>query len=146
MVGREGFEPSTNWLKANCSTNWANGRYKIYILGLLALLSFIIKSLSSNQSTTSISYKLSLKVVGREGFEPSTNWLKANCSTNWANGRRYNESLPQCGAYNTHNLFKCNNKLRFYWYYLLFEQIAINTLVLSARKSNYLRLLTNNLT
>tara|TARA_R110002074_G_scaffold66186_2_gene156647 strand:+ start:5244 stop:5378 length:135 start_codon:yes stop_codon:yes gene_type:complete len=23
-----------------------------------------------------------LKVVGREGFEPSTNWLKANCSTN----------------------------------------------------------------
>ncbi len=22
------------------------------------------------------------KVVGREGFEPSTNWLKANCSTN----------------------------------------------------------------
>ena len=21
------------------------------------------------------------KVVGREGFEPSTNWLKANCST-----------------------------------------------------------------
>ena len=21
MVGREGFEPSTNWLKANCSTN-----------------------------------------------------------------------------------------------------------------------------
>lgn len=20
MVGREGFEPSTNWLKANCST------------------------------------------------------------------------------------------------------------------------------
>jgi len=23
----------------------------------------------------------SLEVVGREGFEPSTNWLKANCST-----------------------------------------------------------------
>jgi len=22
------------------------------------------------------------EVVGREGFEPSTNWLKANCSTN----------------------------------------------------------------
>jgi len=21
LVGREGFEPSTNWLKANCSTN-----------------------------------------------------------------------------------------------------------------------------
>jgi len=21
MVGRDGFEPSTNWLKANCSTN-----------------------------------------------------------------------------------------------------------------------------
>jgi hypothetical protein len=22
-----------------------------------------------------------LKVVGRAGFEPATNWLKANCST-----------------------------------------------------------------
>ena len=22
------------------------------------------------------------KVVGRAGFEPATNWLKANCSTN----------------------------------------------------------------
>ncbi len=24
MVGRAGFEPATNWLKVNCSTNWAN--------------------------------------------------------------------------------------------------------------------------
>ena len=24
MVGRVGFEPTTNWLKANCSTNGAN--------------------------------------------------------------------------------------------------------------------------
>ena len=24
MVGRIGFEPMTNWLKANCSTDWAN--------------------------------------------------------------------------------------------------------------------------
>ena len=24
MVGRTGFEPVTNWLKVNCSTNWAN--------------------------------------------------------------------------------------------------------------------------
>ena len=23
-----------------------------------------------------------VKLVGRDGFEPSTNWLKANCSTN----------------------------------------------------------------
>ena len=26
-----------------------------------------------------------LKMVGRVGFEPTTNWLKANCSTNLAN-------------------------------------------------------------
>ena len=24
LVGRAGFEPATNWLKVNCSTNWAN--------------------------------------------------------------------------------------------------------------------------
>ena len=24
LVGRTGFEPVTNWLKANCSTDWAN--------------------------------------------------------------------------------------------------------------------------
>ncbi len=23
-MGRTGFEPVTNWLKVNCSTNWAN--------------------------------------------------------------------------------------------------------------------------
>jgi len=23
LVGRVGFEPTTNWLKVNCSTNWA---------------------------------------------------------------------------------------------------------------------------
>src|SRR5471032_1963754 len=35
------------------------------------------------------------KMVGRVGFEPTTNWLKANCSTNLAND-------PLCGgAYNT---------------------------------------------
>ena len=26
-------------------------------------------------------YRLAAGVVGRDGFEPSTNWLKANCST-----------------------------------------------------------------
>ena len=25
--------------------------------------------------------KSQVKMVGRDGFEPSTNWLKANCST-----------------------------------------------------------------
>jgi hypothetical protein len=29
-----------------------------------------------------LSINIYKKVVGREGFEPSTNWLKANCSTN----------------------------------------------------------------
>ena len=53
MVGREGFEPSTNWLKANCSTT----------------------------ELTTQKEDFDSKVVGREGFEPSTNWLKANCST-----------------------------------------------------------------
>ena len=51
MVGRIGFEPMTNWLKANCSTTELTTRPE------------------------------KIKVVGRIGFEPMTNWLKANCST-----------------------------------------------------------------
>ncbi len=27
-------------------------------------------------------FEIRKELVGREGFEPSTNWLKANCSTN----------------------------------------------------------------
>jgi hypothetical protein len=27
-------------------------------------------------------FKTATKMVGRVGFEPTTNWLKANCSTN----------------------------------------------------------------
>jgi hypothetical protein len=30
----------------------------------------------------SFSKTSNLKMVGRVGFEPTTNWLKANCSTN----------------------------------------------------------------
>ena len=50
-MGRIGFEPMTNWLKANCSTTELTTRPE------------------------------KIKVVGRIGFEPMTNWLKANCST-----------------------------------------------------------------
>ncbi len=28
LVGHVGFEPTTNWLRVNCSTNWANGPLK----------------------------------------------------------------------------------------------------------------------
>jgi hypothetical protein len=34
------------------------------------------------------------KMVGRDGFEPSTNWLKANCSTTEL-------TAPERGAYHT---------------------------------------------
>ncbi len=51
MVGRVGFEPTTNWLKANCSTAELTTRRR------------------------------AVEMVGRVGFEPTTNWLKANCST-----------------------------------------------------------------
>ena len=30
LVGRAGFEPATNWLKVNCSTNWANDPLRDY--------------------------------------------------------------------------------------------------------------------
>ena len=93
VVGREGFEPSTNWLKANCSTNWANDPYRILV---------------------------KRKVVGREGFEPSTNWLKANCSTNWANDPylyQFNalRLVPQRAAYDTYNFFSATTNCSFFY-------------------------------
>ena len=38
-------------------------------------------------------------MVGRTGFEPVTNWLKANCSTNWANDPKQLELTAQEGAH-----------------------------------------------
>ena len=37
--------------------------------------------LKANCSTTELTTRREEKVVGRIGFEPMTNWLKANCST-----------------------------------------------------------------
>ena len=105
MVGRVGFEPTTNWLKANCSTTelttQKNGRgrairtpdillpkqarYRTALYpgkkkapsrGAFCDQCFWPLILRSNPS------ELEPKMVGRVGFEPTTNWLKANCSTN----------------------------------------------------------------
>ena len=63
MVGREGFEPSTNWLKPT------------------ALPTELTTRIHEEIAKTDETVITLAKMVGREGFEPSTNWLKANCST-----------------------------------------------------------------
>ena len=41
----------------------------------------LIESLAEEKNISNI---MPYKMVGRTGFEPVTNWLKANCSTSWA--------------------------------------------------------------
>ena len=49
-----------------------------------------------SKATNSI-FVLFLLLVGRRGLEPRTNWLKVNCSTDWANN-------PYIEARDTRNL------------------------------------------
>ena len=56
MVGHQGLEPWTNWLRVNCSTNWANGP---------------IYAKFNNMGWTM-------------GIEPTTSGATNLCSTNWA--------------------------------------------------------------
>ncbi len=37
---------------------------------------------AEQQKASSMNWLFVVDVVGRVGFEPTTNWLKANCSTN----------------------------------------------------------------
>ena len=73
-----GFEPTASALQGQRSTNWAippNVNLSSLSHSSHALVSFCF----------TIHFFTSLNLVGRAGFEPATNWLKVNCSSNWAN-------------------------------------------------------------
>ena len=53
LVGRAGFEPTTNWLKVNCSTSWANDPISgAYINRILSAGKCFLNWLSKNPAFT----------------------------------------------------------------------------------------------
>ena len=68
--------------------NYLNNRHKLDMPPLMGKTHFVTKGAglmpcnrAQNDKERSISEKDEEKMVGRIGFEPMTNWLKANCST-----------------------------------------------------------------
>ena len=86
MVGATGFEPTTPWSQARCSTKLSYAPilnlYKIYQNHKLVRLEGFEPPTHGLEGRCSIqlSYRR-VKVVGATGFEPTTPWSQARCST-----------------------------------------------------------------
>ena len=68
-----GFEPPTPCLQDRCSANWAKSA--LSLINAIYLLLWNIALICA---------------MSRDRLELSTLWLKVRCSTNWANGSKYN--------------------------------------------------------
>ncbi len=68
MARSEGLEPPTPWFEAKYSIQLSYERNRVWIFYLPL---FLVKM-----------ERLSTRMVGRIGFEPMTQRLKASCSTN----------------------------------------------------------------
>ena len=86
MVGATGFEPTTPWSQARCSTKLSYAPilnlYKIYQNHKLVRLEGFEPPTHGLEGRCSIqlSYRR-VKMVGATGFEPTTPWSQARCST-----------------------------------------------------------------
>ena len=78
MVGVRGFELLTSCSQSRRATGlrYTPVKKRHLIKGAFCNQRFWLLILRFDSS------KLVSKMVGRVGFEPTTNWLKANCSTN----------------------------------------------------------------
>lgn len=78
MVGVRGFELLTSCSQSRRATGLRYTPVKKGTFGRRLLRTELLAS----DLKIRFQFNLVSKMVGRVGFEPTTNWLKANCSTN----------------------------------------------------------------